>query len=68
MEDVQPSFRLGEMQGPETLIIGVGVIEMYIWFKILAVGQIFYQMERFIRGSSIGESQSWDLHGDRGPP
>ena len=56
MEDVQPSFRIGEMQGPEIRIIGVGVIEMYSWFEILAVGQIFDQMEYFIRGSSIGES------------
>lgn len=56
MEDVQPSFRLVEMQRPEILIIGVGVIEMYSWFEILAVGQIFDQMENFIRGSSIGES------------
>ena len=56
VEDVQPSFRLVEMQRPEILIIGVGVIEMYSWFKLLAVGQIFHQMERFIRGSSIGES------------
>ena len=56
MEDVQPSFRIGEMQGPEIRMIGVGVIEMYSWIEILAVGQIFDQMENFIRGSSIGES------------